>query len=363
MRTRNPIVVLDGQGNAIEGAQVTTKVLATDLNATVYAARTGVTEGDNPAATDERGAVVQYLERGQYRSYVLAPGTEFDPYTVEWEAAPAGDGGIDLRWLIDDETPPEGYVPTVVSGALELAPPGAGSTHPGEDAGTADEPHALPALADGEGWIKVGGVLIPEALATYDELQAHINDATAAHIAAAIGVTPSGAMTATDVQAALVQLLGMVGLDPRVQFKVKTADEIVNNSVTLQPDDHLVAPVEANKQYLVEVALGLMPANSGPDYKFGWGSLPVGATMPWGAHSNASATDHWGAESSVVALAATDTLTVDVNTAGIIKLVFLRGIYKGGANAGNLQFMWSQNSLHASDSKLLLGSSMRLTGI
>jgi hypothetical protein len=46
--------------------------------------------------------------------------------------------------------------------------------------------------------------------ATDDDLDAHVDDASAAHAASAIGVTPAGTIAATDVQAALAELDGDV---------------------------------------------------------------------------------------------------------------------------------------------------------
>lgn len=93
-REKNPITVLGPDGRPLAGASVMTRLRATGADATVYAAETGNTPGSNPAITDARGRIVQYLDKGKYSSTVTAAG--MDPYVEEWDAVPADDVGKTL---------------------------------------------------------------------------------------------------------------------------------------------------------------------------------------------------------------------------------------------------------------------------
>ena len=97
------------------------------------------------------------------------------------------------------------------------------------------------------------------------------------------------------------------GVVPGVMSPVrKTADETVNNSTTLQNDDHLQLALAANDIYLVELFLLQQSPSLNSDFKCGW-SYPAACTI-------------------------------------------------NGANAGTLIFQWAQNTATVEDTKVLTNS-------
>lgn len=132
----------------------------------------------------------------------------------------------------------------------------------------------------------------------------------------------------------------------------KTADETVNNSTTLQNDDHLLVSVAANAVYDFKLILHY---NSGttPDLKVGW-SVPSGTTMVWGGYI----ADTTGAVTSVAALTQTSVQAIGGSGSNIYQ--FFSGVVVTSTTAGTLQLQWAQNTLTASDSKILAGSELTL---
>ncbi len=138
---------------------------------------------------------------------------------------------------------------------------------------------------------------------------------------------------------------------------VKTADETVNSSSTLQDDDHLVFAMAANITYHVDIILLLEGANTTADFKFGL-AVPAGCTYFWEQPDNAP----WGVGGSITA----EALVVETDSPSTLKIQsdnFIHGgifkaIVRNGANAGNLQLQWAQNTSNGSDNKVLKHSSM-----
>ena len=96
--------------------------------------------------------------------------------------------------------------------------------------------------------------------ATQSELDAHINDATAAHAASAISFTPNGSIVATDVQAAIQEVRDeAVGAPADATYIVQTA----NGSLSAEQVLSLLSTG------LVKVTTGtgvLSTATAGTDY-------------------------------------------------------------------------------------------------
>jgi len=132
----------------------------------------------------------------------------------------------------------------------------------------------------------------------------------------------------------------------------KAADETVNNSTTLQNDDSLVLPVAANEVWYFQMNV-LYTSSGAADFKIGW-TIPAAGALRWHAiYRNTAATDVvWagGLETDVLSIAGTSALAV---------MVF--ATYKGGANAGDVQLQWAQNTAEVSDTKVLAGSAMIVT--
>jgi hypothetical protein len=141
----------------------------------------------------------------------------------------------------------------------------------------------------------------------------------------------------------------------------KTADETVNNSTTLQNDDHLFFAVAANEVWLVQAWL-MWDSAATPDIKFGW-TGPASATFAWGALSTetSSGVASFGQSFSgtpVAPLAIGGTLFLPGAGAGTITAVALAGIAAIAGTAGNLQLQWAQNTLNVSDTKVRQNSAL-----
>lgn len=132
----------------------------------------------------------------------------------------------------------------------------------------------------------------------------------------------------------------------------KTADETVNNSTTLQNDDHLLVSVAANAVYDFKLAIHY---NSGttPDLKVGW-SVPSGTTMVWGG----VIIDTAGA--MTVAASLTQSSVQAIGGTGAAAFILFTGTVVTSTTAGTLQMQWAQNTLTVADSKILAGSELTL---
>lgn len=133
-------------------------------------------------------------------------------------------------------------------------------------------------------------------------------------------------------------------------FARKTADETVNNSATLQNDNHLFLSVAASTTYELT---GLLVYTSGatPDFKFGW-TFPSGLTMRYTVLATVGGT--FGTYGQV------QTAVPAIDGAGSELTVPIMGIVIVSSTAGTLQLQWAQNTANASDTKLHTNSYISL---
>lgn len=140
--------------------------------------------------------------------------------------------------------------------------------------------------------------------------------------------------------------------------KYKSADETVNNSTTLQNDDHLAFSIAANEVWAFRAFLYFTVASGDPGAKWTF-TVPASCTGWYLLNGPAANVD--GAivadQAGPVAIATTRTYGVTGLTSF---LVAFDGVIVNGANAGTVQFQWAQNSAVASDLKLKLGSYLDL---
>lgn len=136
-----------------------------------------------------------------------------------------------------------------------------------------------------------------------------------------------------------------------IETVIKTADETVNNSNTLQDDDELNTSVSANETLLVEAFL-LVDFKSASDLKIAW-SAPALCT---GYHPAISATDvnANGAENHNVA-------STRLGTTSQLSLITDDCLFINGANAGTVKLQWAQNTAVAEDTIVKAGSLLRVT--
>ena len=143
----------------------------------------------------------------------------------------------------------------------------------------------------------------------------------------------------------------------------KTADEIVNNSTTLQNDDHLFIALGANEVWLIEVVLLIESASATSDFQCGW-AYPTGCSIKWGAvsaHKDGLEVSDWTTAQSgypgytVNALFTETSARTSPGMVGIYGIIF-KAIVINGATAGNVNFQWAQSTATAEDTKVLTNS-------
>lgn len=138
------------------------------------------------------------------------------------------------------------------------------------------------------------------------------------------------------------RLMGLV--DGLTKVVRKTADETVNNSTTLQNDDALKLAVSANQVWALRLYL-LHNTSAVADIKITLtgpaGSTIYGRTVATSV--TATLTEQTGASMAFQGDGAAALETIDF-------LVIIAG------TAGDIQLQWAQNTLEASDTKVLANS-------
>lgn len=136
--------------------------------------------------------------------------------------------------------------------------------------------------------------------------------------------------------------------------KYKSADETVNNSTTLQNDDHLAWAVAANEVWAFRLVGFLTIASGNPDFKSAF-TVPAASSGYRGLYAASANVNAFGSVSDL-----TTGATVGLVAATTFVAVTIEGVYIGGANAGTVQFQWAQGSAVASNMTLKLGSYLDL---
>ena len=128
---------------------------------------------------------------------------------------------------------------------------------------------------------------------------------------------------------------------------VKAADETVNNSTTLQDDDHLLFAVAANEKWQFEGVL-MFEGPTTADMKFAF-SGPAASVGAWaGLQLEGTAQTDIGAELG------TAQVLAFANSAR--QHVRFWGSIANGANAGNLKLEWAQDTATVADTTMHAGS-------
>mgnify|MGYP001558419133 CR=1 FL=1 len=129
---------------------------------------------------------------------------------------------------------------------------------------------------------------------------------------------------------------------------VKTADETVNNSATLQDDNVLLFAVAANEKWQFEGVL-MIQSNSTADFKLTF-SGPTGSVGQFSRIFREAATDNAGNGD----LGDVDN-SIAIVGGGRVFILFW-GAIVNGANAGNLTLQWAQNTATVVDTIVHAGS-------
>lgn len=126
---------------------------------------------------------------------------------------------------------------------------------------------------------------------------------------------------------------------------MKTANESVTSSTVLQDDDHLFAPIVANRVYWVWCMIfytGPSTGAGGADLLMDWDG-PTGTTFDWLSDSLGSATT---ASVSIVSRnLQTITSTPAAGTvSGVDTVAFVKGVLTCGSTSGNFRLQWAQSN-------------------
>jgi len=130
----------------------------------------------------------------------------------------------------------------------------------------------------------------------------------------------------------------------------KTADELVNNSTVLQDDNHLVLPLAANETWLVDLTL-IYDSHADDDIKINF-TMPAGCV----AITNGWYIDPAGAFQTAQFVGVAYSLLGN----GVGNKLFMKFTYHviNGANAGNFQLQWAQNTAGLHDTTVFANSTL-----
>ncbi len=124
----------------------------------------------------------------------------------------------------------------------------------------------------------------------------------------------------------------------------KTADETVNNSNVLQNDDELLFAVGVNEIWEFTIYI-IYNSGATPDFQHN-------LTGPAASTIYQHGTGLTPAAAASIVVSASNWLGFGSAVLGLV----IKGIIVNGANAGNLQLQWAQNTADASDTKVLTNS-------
>ena len=182
------------------------------------------------------------------------------------------------------------------------------------------------------------------------------------------GAAPvAAALTAGAGGVTITNGAGSITINHPISVVAKSADETVNNSSTLQNDDALLFSLAANTTYAVKLVLTLTAANATADWKFGF-TAPAAATMNWDVFTTPSIgggayTSGWAGAGTANAATVLQTISgnAPIGSGAFIHGAIIEGVVYNGANTGNLQFQWAQNTANATNSVVNAGSYMFVT--
>ena len=138
---------------------------------------------------------------------------------------------------------------------------------------------------------------------------------------------------------------------------IKTSDESVSSSTTLQNDDELVLTPAVSVSYYFQCFIYFQGGTAG-DIKWQWG-VPTSAFIRYQAVFTGTG-GGFGANSVYTA---SDIPAAQCDGAGVDNGLNMMGTLVMGANSGNLQFKWAQNSSTGTATIVKAQSAVMLTRI
>ncbi len=159
-----------------------------------------------------------------------------------------------------------------------------------------------------------------------------------------------------------------VSLGGPTSIVAKTADQNVNNSVTLVDDTHLklVLTGDSTSKYFLECFLLIDAVDAACDIKLAFTSGL--ATVRWAGLDSGTVTPSWGGvavgTTGVVSNTAATTSSYGSVTAAATEMPLSLAAYVAdGGSSGNLFLRWAQNTATSGNLTLKAGSFMRITKI
>lgn len=133
----------------------------------------------------------------------------------------------------------------------------------------------------------------------------------------------------------------------------KTLDETLISNITVQNDDELFLPVEANARYLFELAIASTSAPAA-DIKIGWTLPALSTNSLWFDVFDIALNRTLGFQTTVPSTG----IGMGGNTTALSSRLW--GVVVTAATAGTMQVVWAQNTSTASNTSILAGSYLTL---
>ena len=141
-------------------------------------------------------------------------------------------------------------------------------------------------------------------------------------------------------------------------FAKKAANEVVNNSATVQDDDHLTVTVAASGVYELS-AMFIYDGTNTADMKLGF-SGPSGSTLDWVTHSLDGTAGSGITAVKMTAQTISGTPSFGAIGAGSKVIAKVSGLLTVGGTGGTFKVQWAQNAAEATDTTMYAGSYLSL---
>ncbi len=130
---------------------------------------------------------------------------------------------------------------------------------------------------------------------------------------------------------------------------IKSADETINSSSTLQNDDELTIAVSANKRYYFNLYLYFL-SDTTPDFKYAF-TVPASTT-------SRRLLGNWNGASAESATGALTTVSTIVSGGTSQQTLMLSAYVITGASAGSITLQWAQDTSDVANTTVKAGSTM-----
>jgi hypothetical protein len=155
---------------------------------------------------------------------------------------------------------------------------------------------------------------------------------------------------------------GTISAISNVRVVVKTADETVNNTITVQDDNELYITVEANSTYIVELTAtgGSTVGNTGFKFRF---TAPASAIMQGTILNSMSNSNVFGTLYVADMLAEVNNSIWTVGGQTYSNWLDARGVLVTSSTAGTLTLQWAQDYATVTNTYVRKGSYLKITKV